>query len=113
MKTDDNFLSISTLYSAVCALGTLSPQTIQCGTGARRSREEYLGEVEFVSSNQDIAGLLTGFNKINANNGNMNTIEDDTAEPAILSSAFVDHNFGDGKDCGLPKKIDDGSIVYK
>lgn len=90
----------------------MAPQTIQCGTGARRSREEYLGEVEFVSSNQDIVGLLTGFSKINANNGNVNTIEDDAAEPAVMSSAFATHDFGHGKDCGLPKKVED-ALLYK
>lgn len=90
----------------------MAPQTIQCGTGARRSREEYLGEVEFVSSNQDIAGLLTGFSKINANNGNVNTIEEDAAEPAVMSSAFATHDFGHGKDCGLPKKVED-TLLYK
>lgn len=92
----------------VCALGTLSPQTIQCGSGARKSREEYLGEVEFVSSSQDIAGLLSGFNKINANNGIMNALPDDE----VKHTSFAKHDFGHGKDCGLPKK-DEDTLLYK
>lgn len=100
---------------SVCALGALSPPTVECdaatNTGERHTREDYLGEVEFLSSNSDVAGVLSGFSKINTANGAAaNTIEPET-EPA-MGSAYATHDFGSGKPCGLPEKIDD-ALLYK
>lgn len=99
----------------VCALGALSPPTVQCGsegTGIRRSREDYLGEVEFVSSNQDVAGILSGFNKINAANGAANGAANTIEPEPVIGSAFATHDFGSGKPCGMPEKIDE-ALLYK
>lgn len=82
----------------VCALGKLSPSIIHCGTGARRSREEYLSEVEFVSTDNDFNGIMAGYGtkpgSMNGNNG------------------FHRANFETGRDCGSPSRIDD-TLVYK
>lgn len=89
----------------------MSPPNVQCGqegSGVRRSREDYLGEVEFVSSNQDVAGILSGFNQINAANGAANTIEPES----VIGSAFATHDFGSGKPCGMPEKVDE-ALLYK
>lgn len=82
----------------VCALGTLSPPSIHCGTGARRSREEYLAEVEFVSTDQELNGLLNGYSQKINNNPNAN--------------GFGRVNFETGKDCGSPARVDD-ALVYR
>lgn len=97
------------IFLLVCELGVLSPQTIQCGTGARRSREEYLGEVEFVNSNQDVASILSSFSKINEQNGLTNTLSTGTVPN---SGSYYQHNYGHGKPCGLPKKVD-GALLYR
>lgn len=103
-------LSLTLNSSAVCALGKLSPPSVQCGaegTGVRRSREDYLGEVDFGSSNQDGAGVSSGSNKINANGG-VDTMDLDQ----VMGSAFATHDFGHGKPCGMPEKVDD-ALLYK
>lgn len=89
---------------SVCALGALSPPSIQCGTGARRSREEYLAEVEFVSTDQDLNGLFNGYGaKLNGNGGITVTGN---------GNGFNRVNFETGKDCGSPARVDD-ALVYK
>lgn len=104
-----NFILI--LYSA-CSLGILTPPTVQCTesiAAAQRTREiEYLGEVEFVSSNQDVASILSGFNKINEKYGKPTAI---TTKPSH-SGSYYQHLFGDGKPCGIPKKVED-TVIYK
>lgn len=83
---------------AVCALGTLSPSIIHCGTGARRSREEYLAEVEFVSTDNEFNGIMSGYGtKAAGSNGN---------------NGFHRVNFESGRDCGSPSRVDD-TLVYK
>lgn len=83
----------------VCALGTLSPSIIHCGTGARRSREEYLAEVEFVSTDNEFNGIMSGYGlKPGAVNGN--------------GGGFHRVNFESGRDCGSPSRVDD-ALVYK
>lgn len=81
----------------MCALGNLSPKTIQCGTGARRSREEYLSEVEFVNTREDINALMNGLS-----NG----------AKAVDNSAQRIVNLETGKDCGTPRRVDD-ALVYR
>lgn len=78
-------------------MGNLSPKTIQCGTGARRSREEYLSEVEFVNTREDINALINGLS-----NG---------AKPVENSVSRI-VNLESGKDCGTPRRVED-SMVYK
>lgn len=89
-------------------MGVLTPQSIQCTeliVAAQKTREiEYLGEVDFISSNQDVASILTGFNKINEKFGKPNA-------PLISktghSGSYYQHSFGVGKPCGLPKKYEE------
>lgn len=93
-------------------MGILTPQTIRCMesiAAAQRTREiEYLGEVDFVSSNQDVASILTGFNKINDKFGESKIL----ANKPGNSLSYYQHTFGDGKACETPKRIDD-VILYK
>lgn len=70
---------------------------------------EYLGEVDFVSSNQDVASVLSGFNKINEKFGKY---DQSHVEPTGNSGSYHQHNFGGGKPCGMPKKVED-TLVYK
>lgn len=86
----------------------MSPQTIQCGSGARRSREEYLNEIEFVSSNQDVASILSGFNKINEQNWG-NTLSTGTIPN---SGSYYQHIYS-GKPCEMPKKVDGAALLYR
>ncbi|KAJ6649684.1 Locomotion-related protein Hikaru genki, partial [Pseudolycoriella hygida] len=81
----------------VCALGSLSPKTIQCGTGARRSREEYLSEVEFVNTREDINALINGFSS------NSKAVENSVQRVVNLET---------GRDCGTPRRVDD-ALVYR
>lgn len=81
----------------MCALGTLSPKTIQCGTGARRSREEYLSEVEFVSTREDMNAVISGLN---------------AGAKAVDNSVQRIVNLEAGKDCGTPRRADD-ALVYR
>lgn len=78
-------------------MGSLSPKSIQCGSGARRSREEYLSEVEFVSTREDINALISGLS-----NG---AKQAEKSAPRIV-------NLETGKDCGMPSRVDD-ALVYK
>lgn len=70
----------------------------------------YLGEIEFASSNQDIASILSGFNKANDKFGHISTTS--TSSSSENSGSYYQHNYGNGKACGEPKKIDD-AILYK
>lgn len=96
-----------------CALGILTPQTVQCTesiVASQKTREiEYLGEVEFVSSNQDVASILSGFSKINEKFGRQKGV---TVKPPVISGSYYQHSFGQGKPCGMPKK-DLETIYYK
>lgn len=77
---------------------------------AQKTREiEYLGEVEFVGSNQDVASILSGFNKINEKFGRPRVA---TVKPASNSDSYHQHTYGDGKPCGMPKK-DKEQLTYK
>lgn len=76
-----------------------------------RTREvEYLGEVEFVSSNQDVASVLSGFNKINEKFGQHNVIM--ANENNVNSGNYYQHNFGDGKPCSMPTRVED-ALLYR
>lgn len=92
-------------------MGILTPDMVHCTesiAAAQRTREiEYLGEVEFISSNQDVASILSGFNKINDKFGKENSL---TSKPN--SGSYYQHNFGGGKPCGMPKKIED-TLLYR
>lgn len=77
---------------------------------AQRTREiEYLGEVDFVSSNQDVASILSGFNKINDKFGKTSPLLGSKSEN---SGSYYQHSFGVGKPCGMPKKIED-TVLYR
>lgn len=78
-------------------MGSLAPQTIQCGTGARRSREEYLAEVEYHNNGQEVSSILNGL----IGHTNTNTANH---RPII--------NVATGRDCGNPSKVDN-ALVYK
>lgn len=92
-------------------MGVLTPDSVHCAqsiAAAQKTREiEYLGEVEFASSNQDVAGILSGFNKINEKFGKSNGL---TSKPN--SGSYYQHSFGDGKPCGMPKKVED-TLLYR
>lgn len=77
---------------------------------AQQTREsEYLGEVEFVSSTQDVASILTGFKKMNDKYGKSNNV---LAVKPENSGSYYQHSFGDGKACEMPKRVED-TILYK
>lgn len=101
------------LENIACSLGVLTPQTIKCTesiAAAQKTREiEYLGEVEFVSSNQDVASILSGFNKINEKFGRTKVV---TVRPASNSGSYHQHAYGGGKSCGMPKK-DGDQLTYR
>lgn len=83
----------------VCALGNLSPQTVQCGSGTgKRSRDEYLVEVEFVSTN---------------NNEILNTLDGIVGKNIVDQTALIMKNrtLTGGKDCGPPIRVN-SSLVY-
>lgn len=111
-------LNHSFLYTAECSLGVLTPQTVQCmpvkvpaaaAAAPPRTRDsEYLGEVDFVSSNQDVASILTGFSKINDKFGKSKAIK----VKAENSGSYYQHTFGEGKPCGMPKRVEE-TILYK
>lgn len=94
-------------------MGILTPKTIKCTesiAAAQKTREiEYLGEVEFVSSNQDVASILSGFNKINEKFGKSKVV---TTMPSSSSVSYHQHSYGQGKGCGMPKK-DGEFLIYK
>lgn len=91
-----------------CALGVLTPETIKCTesiVAAQKTREiEYLGEVEFVSSSQDVQSILRQFNKINEKHGRTNAV---TVKPPAQSGSYHNHVYGEGKPCGMPYKDGD------
>lgn len=96
----------------------LQPHTLQCGmadAAAQKTRvqqeTEYLGEIDFVSSNQDVASILSGFSRINDKFGNSNAVSITSSAPEN-SGSYHQHNFGLGKPCDLPKK-DEDTILYK
>lgn len=94
-------------------MGILTPKTIECTVSkvaAQKTREiEYLGEVDFVSSNQDVASILSGFNKINEKFGKSKMV---TVKPPENSDSYYQHLYGNGKPCGMPKKEED-RLIYK
>lgn len=94
-------------------MGILTPDTIKCKetvAAAQKTREiEYLGEVEFVSSNQDVASILSGFNKINEKFGRSRVA---TIKPASNSDSYHQHTYGEGRTCGVPKKENE-QLTYK
>lgn len=96
-----------------CTNGVLEPHSLQCGLADTPKIQDnevgYLGEIEFVSSNQEIAGILSGFNKVNDRFGH-GTLSASSA--SANSGSYYQHNFGSGKACGMPKKLDD-TIIYK
>lgn len=76
----------------------------------QRAREiEYLGEVEFVSSNQDVASILSGFKKMNDKYGKAKNV---LVPKTDNSGSYYQHTFGDGKACVMPKRVED-TILYK
>ncbi|XP_031618739.1 uncharacterized protein LOC116337915 isoform X2 [Contarinia nasturtii] len=97
-----------------CSLGNLTPQTVQCQPAqisaiAKKTREsEYLGEVDFFSSNQDVTSILTGFNKINEKFGKSKILNMKTEN----SGSYYQHTFGEGKPCGMPTRVEE-TILYK
>lgn len=99
-----------------CTNGILEPHSLQCGmadTAAPKPQDNeigYLGEIEFVSSNQDIAGILTGFNKANKGSGHISPLSASVGPEN--SDSYYQHNYGNGKACGAPKKIEE-TILYK
>lgn len=94
-------------------MGILTPQTVQCTesmVAAQKTRDiEYLGEVDFISSNQDVASIISGFNKINEKFGKSKVV---TVKPSVGSGSYYQHLYGNGKPCGMPKKEDD-KLIYK
>lgn len=80
----------------------MSPNTIHCESGSRKSREEYLGEVEFVSGENQLTNLLMR-NGIRHDNQSHNTAGNRTENIK---------NMNGGKDCDSPTKID-GALVYR
>lgn len=94
-------------------MGILTPETIKCTelvAIAQKTREiEYLGEVDFVSSNQDVASILSGFNKINEKFGKTRVV---TVKPSEHSGSYHQHSYGEGKTCGVPLK-DDDVLTYR
>lgn len=103
-------------FVSACTNGILEPTSLQCGmadTAVSKPQDNeigYLGEIEFVSSHQDIAGILTGFNKANQGSGHISPLS--TSVTAENSDSYYQHNYGHGKACGAPKKIED-TILYK
>lgn len=121
---------------AVCALGTLSPANVQCGPinhlapvaaavagnvqaitatnggggnverSARRHRDEYLSEIEYINPNANISTLLSSVHRLSAIFSLENHVNEHT------SGTRGKHAFGRGKDCNVPKKVDD-AMVYK
>lgn len=93
-------------------MGILTPQTVHCAesiAAAKRTREvEYLGEVEFIGSNQDVASILTGFNKINEKFGKTKLLTSKLGH----SDSYYQHSFGEGKPCEVPERVED-AILYK
>lgn len=77
-------------------MGALTPQSIQCGTGARRSREEYLAEVEYHNNGQEVSSILNG-------------LIGQTPNTAVHKPII---NVATGRDCGNPSKVDN-ALVYK
>lgn len=111
--TEFSPIFFSNLKTLACALGILTPDTIKCTesiAAAEKTREiEYLSEVEFVSSYQDVASILSGFNKINDKFGRTKVVN---VKPAAQSGSYHQHTYGNGKSCGMPKKEDD-KLHYK
>lgn len=114
-KNLTQFASILSLRQCekACALGILTPETIKCTetiVAAQKTREiEYLGEVEFVSTSQNVQSILSAFNKINDKFGRTNGA---TVKPPAQSGSYHNHLFGDGRPCGMPKK-DDTQLTYR
>lgn len=75
-----------------CNLGKLSPSIIHCGTGARKSREEYLTDVDYVHNGGH------GFSIGVSQDGN-----EDEERRALLEN---------GRDCGSPTRMED-ALVYR
>ena len=64
--------------------------------------------MEFVNQVQDL-GLMPGFVKSNRTPDS----EMDFEEPNVIPmNGFAKHDFGRGKDCSMPKKVDE-ALVYK
>lgn len=101
------------MLKKACALGILTPETIKCIetiAAAEKTREiEYLSEVEFVSPYQDVASILSGFNKINEKFGNQKGV---TVKPPAQSGSYHQHTYGNGRPCGMPLK-DDETLTYR
>lgn len=76
-----------------CNLGKLSPSVIHCGTGARKSREEYLTDVDY-AHNGGGHGFAIGVSLA----GN-----EDEERRALLEN---------GRDCGSPSRMED-ALVYR
>lgn len=99
-------------------MGVLSPSRIHCepmhdsapNVRTQPRESEYLGEVDFLSSNQDVASILSSFNKINEKFGQHNVFASDANK--ANDGSYYQHNYGHGKPCGLPKKVDD-ALLYK
>lgn len=109
-RYENNNVTMCMDYVA-CSLGILTPSTVQCTesiVAAQKTREiEYLGEVDFISSNQDVASILSGFNKINEKYGKKPGIPGKS-----IGGSYYQHTFGDGKPCGMPKKVEE-SVIYR
>lgn len=94
-------------------MGILTPDTIKCTEAIVAAQKttaiEYLGEVEFVSTSQDVRSILSAFNKINEKFGRTNMV---TVKPPAQSGSYHQHVYGEGRWCGMPKK-DADQLTYR
>lgn len=99
----------SIIFVLVCHLGKLSPSIIHCGSGARKSREEYLTDVEYVhngggggSGVSTSAVIGSGIDALGFSIGIGQGNEDEERRALLLN----------GRDCGSPTRIED-ALVYR
>lgn len=117
------------IHSAVCALGILSPASVQCGhaiaaastsaiggpsnggneRSGRRHREEYLTEVEYINPSANISTLLSSVHRLASI-----SLPIENLHPMTVATfgSRTKHTYGRGRDCNMPKK-DDDAMVYK
>lgn len=85
----------------ICSQGVMSPPTIHCETGMRRSREEYLAEADFTNHDNSLQELFStsGSHTINVN-------------AVVVNGEGSNEQNGSGRDCGPPNRLDT-ALVYK
>lgn len=95
--------------NTACNLGKLSPSVIHCGSGARKSREEYLTDIDY-SHTGGIAGSGSSGGALSAVAGSSFSIA------GGLSAVVMDEErramLENGRDCGSPTRIED-ALVYR